>query len=129
MVVTTAYLDEAERCNRVGLMHRGQMIQCDAPDALKGAIEEECYKVTTPRLDEVREYLAGRPGVVSVEAFGSELHLFLSPAQASSARLSEDATRRGLGQVQIQRVTPSLEDIFIAMIRKADSGQGKAGKR
>ncbi len=126
VVVTTAYLDEAERCNRVGLMHRGQMIQCDAPDALKGAIEEECYKVTTPRLDEVREYLAGRPGVVSVEAFGSELHLFLSPAQASSARLSEDATRRGLGQVQIQRVTPSLEDIFIAMIRKADSGQGKA---
>ena len=123
VVVTTAYLDEAERCNRVGLMHRGQMILCDTPDALKNTIEEECYEVTTRRLNDVREYLASRPGVVSVEPSGSAMHLFLSPAQASPEQLSEDVTQRGLGPVKIQRVAPSLEDIFITMIRRAESGQ------
>src|SRR3989441_13333012 len=46
--VTTAYLDEAERCNRVGLLHQGRLIRCDAPDALKTQLEEVCYEVQCP---------------------------------------------------------------------------------
>ncbi len=45
VLVTTAYLDEAERCNRVGLMDRGQLIRCDSPAALKSLFEEDCYQL------------------------------------------------------------------------------------
>jgi ABC-2 type transport system ATP-binding protein len=58
ILMTTAYLDEAERCNRVGLMHRGKMIRCDAPEALKrnaGAASMEAVFVQTVRAAEARE--------------------------------------------------------------------------
>ena len=48
VLVTTAYLDEAERCNRVGLMYKGRLIQCDAPDAARYQIPEHCYQVEAP---------------------------------------------------------------------------------
>ena len=63
--VTTAYLDEAERCNRVGLMNHGQMIRCESPQALKQTLKEACYEVQTSDQRAAREVLqaqaAGRP--------------------------------------------------------------------
>jgi ABC-2 type transport system ATP-binding protein len=109
--VTTAYLDEAERCNRVGLMHRGRLIRCDAPAALKSQIQEECYDVSGADLHAVREALQSRPEVVSVEPCGATLHMFLNP----------DVTPEGLEMagVTFRKIDPSLEDVFIAEIAKA----------
>src|ERR1700693_2870465 len=48
VLVSTAYMDEAERANRVGMMHQGRMIRCDTPAALKESLEEACYRVHFP---------------------------------------------------------------------------------
>src|SRR5512143_2791648 len=53
VVVSTAYLDEAERCNRVGLMHRGRLIQCDSPDGLRSKVTEECWDIDASNLQAV----------------------------------------------------------------------------
>jgi len=110
--VTTAYLDEAERCNRVGLMHRGRLIRCDAPAALKDQVQEDCYEVTGADLHAVRESLQGRSETLSVEPSGATLHLFLNPG-ATPEQL-------GLAGVSFRRIIPSLEDVFIAEIAKAN---------
>src|SRR5271170_51658 len=68
--VTTAYLDEAERCNRVGLMNQGKMIRCETPRALKHTLEEVCYEVETSDRRGAREFLQTQPGVLSVEPAG-----------------------------------------------------------
>jgi ABC-2 type transport system ATP-binding protein len=106
--VTTAYLDEAERCNRVGLMNHGRMIACSSPSALKAQLLEECYELTCADLRATRVSLAGRPGVLSVEPSGSTLHVFLSPALDPAHVFGSECSYR--------RVEPSLEDVFIAMI-------------
>src|SRR5580704_8288662 len=67
VMVTTAYLDEAERCNRVGLMNQGKMIRCETPRALKHTLEEVCYEVETSDRRGAREFLQTQPGVLSVE--------------------------------------------------------------
>ncbi len=118
VLVTTAYLDEAERCNRVGLMYRGRLVRCDSPDALKGRLEEVCYEVQTSWPGEVRAFLERCAGVVSIEPAGAALHLFLSPAQTSVADLQRQLEAEGLGAVEFERIAPSLEDVFIALIRK-----------
>src|SRR2546425_1016959 len=64
--VTTAYLDEAERCNRLGLMDHGRLIRCDTPAALKSQMEEACYEVQTLQRA-AKQMLQGAEGVVSVE--------------------------------------------------------------
>lgn len=118
--VTTAYLDEAERCNRVGLMHRGKLIRCDTPAALKSQLDEVCYEVTAADLRAAREFLERQPGVLSVEASGPVLHLFLVPGETSAERLESAFAGAGLGREPFREIAPSLEDVFIALIRKQE---------
>ncbi len=121
VVITTAYLDEAERCNRVGLMHQGRLIRCEPPEVLKRNLEEECYEVKSSDARRAREILRRSPGVTSVEPAGAGLHLFLSPSQASPASLEQKMRSAGLIVTEFKPIEPSLEDTFIALI-------GKAGK-
>ena len=119
VVITTAYLDEAERCNRVGLMHHGRMIRCDSPDALKTRLEEVCFEIMASDPRAAKAFLQRLPGVLSVEPAGATLHLFLSARQASGEDLARQAAESGLGEVTFRKIVPSLEDAFIAMIQKA----------
>ena len=119
VLITTAYLDEAERCNRVGLMHRGRLIRCAPPETLRTHLEEPCFQVQTANLRAVQEFLARLPEIVSVEQAGTALHLFLSPSRTSPEVLQNALDRKGLGPAAFTQIVPSLEDVFIALIRKA----------
>jgi ABC-2 type transport system ATP-binding protein len=123
VIIATAYLDEAERCNRVGLMHQGRLIRCDPPDALRTHMDELCYEVRSDNPRQAREVLRELQGVVSVEPAGSTLHLFIAPSETSPGVLSETLAKRGLGAVAFNPIVPTLEDTFIALIRKAGREQ------
>ena len=119
VVVSTAYLDEAERCNRVGLMHQGRFIRCDSPDGLRNQVSEECWEIEASDSRQAQSVLRGLPGVLSVEPAGGTLHLFLDPEATSAGRLREALQDRAAGGARFNRITPALEDLFIAFIRKA----------
>ena len=121
VLVTTAYLDEAERCDRVGLMHRGRLIQCDKPARLIGSTQEVCYKVRCPDQRAAKTFLERLDGVASVEPFGSDLHLFITPGLATAEQLSRRLEEQGLGPAQFAPTEPSLEDVFILYIRQASA--------
>ena len=120
VLVTTAYLDEAERCNRVGLMYKGRLIQCGAPDAARYEIPEDCYQVEARDPRGAREVLLKSAGVLCAEPSGATLHLFLSSARTSPEELRLQLEQDGYGPAVFQRIVPSLEDIFIAQVRKAE---------
>ena len=105
--ITTAYLDEAERCNRLAFLDKGRLIQCDTPRALKSSLKERCYEIAGTDLRAVRKTLSGQPGVLSVEPSGPVLHAFAlqQPEVAGAA---------------IREIVPSMEDIFIALVKKAE---------
>lgn len=126
VVVTTAYLDEAERCNRVGLMHEGRLIRCDSPDVLRRQFSEPCFEVQAANLKLVRDFLEKSEGVLSVEPAGAALHLFLFPDRTSTASLQKSLTEAGLGPAAFRPMTPSLEDVFIASIRRVALAAGNA---
>jgi ABC-2 type transport system ATP-binding protein len=113
VVVTTAYLDEAERCNRVALMHRGRIVKMGAPSELKAGLPEKCYAVRGEKPRQLLQQLSGQPGVLDVEMCGTELHLFLKP-EASVFALEAEAS--------MERIPPSLEDVMIAEIRRLEAG-------
>ena len=118
VVITTAYLDEAERCDRVGLMDQGKLIRCDSPQALQTELEEVCYEVQSPDPRRARQILSRVRGVLSVEFAGAVLHLFLSPSGASPEELKKSLEEAGCAPAQLTSITPSLEDVFIALVRK-----------
>ena len=125
--ITTAYLDEAERCNRLALMDHGRLIQCDSPEALRHSREEGCYEVQARDHRAARLVLQRAEGVISAEPFGAALHLFITPARISPEALMEQLEQAGLGPASFRKITPSLEDVFIAMVRTAGNGADERG--
>jgi ABC-2 type transport system ATP-binding protein len=109
LLLTTAYMDEAERCGRVGLLHQGKMLQCDTPDALRHSLGADCYAVETANLREERARLASNSLVVSARPAGSNLHVFLKPGTSIDAIWER-------GSAQVEKILPSLEDVFVATV-------------
>jgi ABC-2 type transport system ATP-binding protein len=122
--VTTAYLDEAERCNRVGLIDRGRLIRCDSPRALRKSVEERCYELDARDRRAARDLLNKEDGVVSVEPSGDKLHVFFDATRTTASRLARVLEERGAGPAEFQEIEPSLEDVFIALIRKEAARTG-----
>jgi ABC-type hemin transport system ATPase subunit len=69
-----------------------------------------------------RAFLLGTPGIVSAEPSGVSLHVFVSPGRMPPAKVQEVLEQRGLGPASLERITPSLEDVFIALIRRQNAG-------
>jgi ABC-2 type transport system ATP-binding protein len=113
--VTTAYLDEAERANRVGFMDHGRLIRLDTPAALKRGLAEACYRIHSPDNRKTREILERQPGVLTVQPMGADLHLFFDPQVTSTEKLN------ALTPFEYQQIEPSLEDVFIALVRKQEA--------
>ena len=112
--VTTAYLDEAERANRVGFMDQGRLIQVDTSAGLKSSLLEACYRITSTDHRRTREALEKQTGVLTVQPMGMEMHLFLEPGITSPEKLCS------LTPFEYQKIQPSLEDVFIALVRKQE---------
>ncbi|MGA3186245.1 MAG: ABC transporter ATP-binding protein [Bryobacteraceae bacterium] len=115
--VSTAYLDEAERANRVAFMDHGRIIRCDTPAALKKSLNETCYEIRSSDNRALRERLGKEPGVLTAEPSGAYLHLFLDPKVTSIEAL---AAKAGF---EFHEILPSLEDVFIALIRREEAAR------
>ncbi len=133
ILLTTPYLDEAERCRRVALMDRGRLLSVSSPEELRkggqGARQVLIELIVTPKR-RAEELLASRPGVAEVEAFGERLHATLDdvdPAAAGDAcrRLAEELAAAGIEVHEARAVQPSLEDIFIAKIRADEAAAAR----
>ena len=118
IVVSTPYLDEAERCTRIVLLHEGQVLALDEPGALRSSLPGTLLEVlvATPR-DALRA-LKGPGGVKHAQVFGDRLHVWsdrTTEAEAT-ADLAGIATRAGVQPAGVRAIVPSLEDVFIAKL-------------
>jgi ABC-2 type transport system ATP-binding protein len=129
LLLTTPYLDEAERCQRVALVDRGRLLDVSAPDVLRAEAESAILEILAEPKRRAAEILSRRPEVADVEAFGERLHATLAPSaagdpEAAARRLAEDLQAEGIAVQQVRPIAPSLEDLFIARIRAAQTSSG-----
>jgi ABC-2 type transport system ATP-binding protein len=130
LVLTTPYLDEAERCQRVALMHRGSLLAVDEPEGLRRSIPGRVVEmVARPRAAAARR-LRQHPAVTQVETFGERLHVVTEAASREEAEALAADLAAWLEQAEIQpsalrTLSPSLEDVFITLIRRAESDGGQ----
>ena len=110
--VSTAYMDEAERCNRIGLMHEGRLLACDTVDGVKGLMKGALLGVRCDRLRAAALTLAPRP----VALFGDRLHVRVDDADAGSREIEALLQVAGFGHIDIRLIEPSLEDVFTSSL-------------
>jgi ABC-2 type transport system ATP-binding protein len=115
--LSTSYLDEAERCGRIGLMHKGKIIIEDRPKNVRSALALPMLEVWTDKVRTAGEIAGTARGVASVSVYGDRLHIGLARKEDAAAVLGMLA-REGISVQDHREILPSLEDVFIAMVEK-----------
>jgi ABC-2 type transport system ATP-binding protein len=118
VVMATPYLDEAERCTRVLLLHEGAVLAIDAPTALQGAFTGRLFEVVTDTDRPPLDALLAAPGVSDAQGFGGRAHVTVAPGHQGDVEqgIRTALSREQLGVVSVRPITPTLEDVFIEML-------------
>jgi len=115
VIVSTSYLDEAERCDRVALLHEGSVLALDRPEALQSSLDGAVLSLRADRPRTARDLLRASEGVRTASLFGENVHALLSPAIDPDAIVST-LERGGISVTGYATVEPSLEDLFIHLV-------------
>jgi len=118
VLVSTHYMEEAEYCHRLALMNRGKLIALDTPQNVKGLMREPLLEVTTRQGPAVAEALQGQPGVLEAAMFGRAVHCAVTDAKGAAESIPAYLAGRGLSVQGITPIAPSLEDVFVALVRR-----------
>ena len=124
IVMATPYLDEAERCSRVALLHEGRLLALDEPGRLRSAFTGALLELVASPPREAADLARNHPAIVDVQTFGERTHLRLadSAPPAVAQQLSDALRERGIAVATLRRMTPSLEDVFIDRIARDGAG-------
>lgn len=123
VVVSTPYMDEAERCDRVALLYAGSALACASPEALKLRVPGKLFSIGASPQEQARRLLADLPGVLSVTVFGDRLHVALRE-EADVEAVTRELRDGGVQVTFAEPVEPSLEDVFTNAIEEAASTDG-----
>ena len=121
MFVTTHYMDEAEYCDRLGLIYRGELIALGTPGELKTRrMNEEIVEVVCDRPQQAMGLIEALPFVRHAALFGRGLHVVVERASAAIPAITEKLVAAGYEGVRPEQIVPSLEDVFVSLIEARD---------
>ncbi len=121
VVVSTAYMDEAERCDRVVLLHKGRAVRIDTPDGLQARLRGQVLAIRTDAPRRGREWLRGHPEVRQAVLFGDTIHVTLREGMESWPSVRDGLVAAGIDVSSESPVEPSLEDVFIDLVQSAEA--------
>jgi len=123
IIVSTPYMDEADRCSRVGLMYAGKMVICDPPQKIRGMIEGELIQIFPQDWQAAHDLVVGMEGIQEVQTYGEALHILVD---SGKKRLPQIERRLKKNDVDFShaRVAPArMEEAFISLINRMDQEQ------
>jgi ABC-2 type transport system ATP-binding protein len=113
ILTSTAYLDEAERCHRVALMHQGKLLFLDTPKNLKAGLGKGVLSITSPNPRSLRKTLEHAEGISSLVLTGDGLHVVVDDASRRARDFAALLTAANVPFDPIQQVAPTIEDLFV----------------
>ncbi len=119
VVVSTAYMDEAERFDRVALLHQGRVVALDTPDALQHGVGGAMLALRVDRVRDARDVALRHPRVRRAAVFGDRLHVTVTSAETDADPVAASLRAAGFHVVDVRPIVPSMEDVFIEHIAGA----------
>ncbi|HUO06269.1 MAG TPA: ABC transporter ATP-binding protein [Candidatus Binataceae bacterium] len=125
ILISTAYLDEAERCTRLALLHRGSTLMCDTPERLKSKMKGATLIVTSQQPREASEALSGADGISSLVLVGDGVHLVVDDPSRRRGEIRRRLEAAGVPFEEINASEPTIEDLFVASIERESPYAGQ----
>jgi len=114
--VSTAYLDEAERCNRVGLIHKGKLFAVGNPGEIKKLARGSIIEIRTSEPRRATSLLRENMPSAAVGLFGDRIHMTAVDAELTMRRVTELLAKAGLVLDEVRTIEPALEDVFVSLL-------------
>ncbi len=118
IVVSTPYMDEAERCKRVGLLFKGELIECDTPATIKAMVQGQLLELRPDPMATAQYVLSGQSQVLEVQVYGDLLHVFVDNARERLPQLKALLENAGVHVHGLRVIQPRMEEAFISLIRR-----------
>ena len=118
ILMTTPYLDEAERCNRVALMNKGEIIAVDTPQNIKSSINKQVIEIITDDIKRTYSLLKEKFGT-DAQIFGDRINLVTDDDKSAIAEIKTMLQENNLQLINYRTITPSLENVFIHLVKEA----------
>lgn len=116
ILVSTSYLDEAERCHRVGLLNQGKMIACGTPSEIKQLMQGVILEIQSENAREIMKFLKSNLEVINIGLFGDRVHVVTKTPVETSSKIQQLLENNDLRYESLATVRASLEDVFISVI-------------
>ncbi len=126
MVVSTPYMDEAERCSRVGLVFRGRLLACDTPSQIKDSVSRELVVVWPEILSEARHALEEMDWISEVQPYGDQVRVLVEDADAALPRIQQEFEEAGIAIQDIRPAPVRMEEAFVSLIQRQYGAQDDA---
>jgi ABC-2 type transport system ATP-binding protein len=116
---STPYMDEAERCTRVGLLYRGRLIQCDTPERIRALVPGDMLEIRLGDVRRARPLVASLEGVSEVQVQGESLRVLVDDAGRRSGQIREALGRENVAVTSLRATRPGMQEAFISLIEGA----------
>ncbi len=116
IIMSTPYMDEAERCGRIALINRGELLAADSPYNIKKMMSGEILEVVCDRPRVAKRVLESVGGILDVQTFGDRLNISTANSEAARTAVSDAMVKAGLGITAMRVISPSLENVFISLM-------------
>jgi ABC-2 type transport system ATP-binding protein len=120
ILFTTSYLDEAERCNRIGMIYEGDLLIADTPSSIKAQMKGTILELRTENNQKSIRMLEGIELLRGYVLSGDKIHVLVENPQKGEQVVREALKTKGMGILDLTRVRPSLEDTFVSMVREKE---------
>ena len=127
IVVSTPYMDEADRCSQVGLMYAGRLVVCAEPQAIHAMIEGELIELRPDDWQAAYELVETLPGVLEVQTYGDLLHVFVDSSDQRLSEIEAALTRQFISYRGVRRATARMEEAFISLIKRLEEEESERG--
>jgi ABC-2 type transport system ATP-binding protein len=117
LLITTPYMDEAQRCHKISFMYEGRILSYKSPQSLIEERKEETIELIVEH-KRVRRLLGKLPGLKSIYPFGETLHLIFELGTGGEEITKKFLEKQGIQILSLKRITPSFEDAFLALIEE-----------
>ena len=120
ILFSTSYLDEAERCNRVGMIYQGELLVTDAPSVVKGRIRGTILELRMEDYQKGMRILENVEGLRSLVLSGDKIHVVVDGPEEGETLIREALRKQGLDVLGLEEVRPSLEDAFVSIVQEKE---------